>query len=409
MIDRTPEFNNILNDCLDSVLSGERSIEDCLQAYPQFASKLKPTLQIALLAKRLDAPQMSPSSVQALEMRLRGQMLATNKPEINVHVPAPNRSPFAPLSKLAAMIAIVFLFALGTGGGAVAASANSLPGDTLYGLKRLWEAILLALSSLTNNVDDVWLHLAQTRLDEAETLAGRGTVNSVVYADVYEATAQAILLVDEATLPQLMAFLDGARSRIENLPETAATLPLQRDLLLLIVPAREDGGKLSIPNNSLRPPSLQPTLMSFDASQVEAPAATSTPSPVPTETLTHEPTATATPSPTRTDLPTHTPSATLTPTSRVPATATNSPEPTHTVTLTITPSVTPTATWTDIPLATVTLSGNGLPPTSRPIDGPSDDDDGSVPIATVRHRATQAAAYATQTRQAEMETEEPSP
>lgn len=407
MIDRTPEFTSILHDCLDSVLAGERSIDECLQAYPQFASRLKPALQVALLTRDLDKAEMPASSVQALEIRLRGKMVAANQRAATTGDISSRRSAFAPLGKLAAMIAIVFLFALGTGGGAVAASASSLPGDPLYGLKRLWEAIILALSSLANNTDDVWLHLAQTRLDEAESLAGRGTVSSVVFADVYEATAQAILLVDEATLPQLTAFLENARSRIQNLPATAATAPLQRDLLLLVVPAAD--GKPGMPP-SLQPPSLQPTMMSIESSGMDTFTPTVTPAPTETPTLALTSTATPAPSATQTVRPTDTPSATLTPTSRVPATATNSPQPSRTPTQTSTPSVTPTATWTALPLVTATFAGDGLPPTSAPVNRPTDDDqNGNVPVATIRHRATQAAAYATQTRQAELETEEPRP
>ena len=414
MIDRTPDYDDILNACLDSVFSGQQTIDECLQAHPEHAHLLKPALQIALLTRQLQSSEMPANRVNALEMRLRGQMLAAHQTRPAAVRPSPSRrSAFAPLSKLAAMIAIVFLFALGTGGGAVAASASSLPGDPLYGLKRLWESIILVLASLGDSVDDVWLHLAQTRLDEAEMLAERGTLNSGVFVDVYQATVQAITLADQQTTPLVVAFLSDAGKRLQDIPTTAATEPLRQDLLLLMIAQPGPTGQLSVPLSS-SPPSLQPTMMVVQSpipSDTAGPTVTSTPILSPTITNTASPTATNTKAATATPVGVFLLGATFTPTSRVSATSTDTPPPTSTRTPTVTPSYTPTATWTPIPLPAVTMTGSQV---SRPPVGGSDhpptDDSGQVdPAATVRFRATQGAVYATQTKQAAMQTEEPVP
>lgn len=383
------DFDSILDECLDAILAGERTLEGCLALYPDQADELKPALQIGLLAARLKKPEMDAGSVEALEMRLRGQMLAQARP--------PVRSAIVPFSKLAAMVAIVFLLTIGAGGGAVAASANSLPGDPLYGLKRLWEAIILALSGLFNNADDIWLHLAETRLKEAEDLAENGLLYRDVLVDLYNATEQAMTLADVQTAPLVVVFLHDAEQRLENLPTTAATEPVRAELLLLVMPGA-DG---------------RPRIPALNAPEVETKPVTFTPTATPTPTLTLTATPTQTASVTASATMTPSSTATLTPsstaTSRVPATATRTPTLTASPTPTITPSITPSATWTALPLPVM--------PTSVPNDSDEDDDDGSPAVtrvpptseATERFRETQAAVYATQTAQAAAETEEARP
>lgn len=367
-------FENILDECLDAVLSGERTIADCMALYPDHADELKSALQIALLTTRLKKPEMDADRIDALEARLRGQSPARRREVV--------RPDFRPLARVAAMIAIVFLCALGAGGTTVAASANSLPGDTLYGVKRWWESIILALSAIFDQVDDMWLHLAQVRLEEAEALAVRGIFYREILVDLYHATTQAMTLTDEETAPRVVAFLSSAQTRLENLPTTAATEPVRADLLMLVIQDADDDARFS--PALIIPPSATPT---------------------PTETSTSEATVTLVPSST----PTLTPTITSTPTSRVPSTATRTPSPTVTPTATLTPTLTPTSTWTPLPLPVLPTSSDESRPTDEPEVRPSATPIQPTSNATVRYRDTQAAVYATQTAQAAIATEEAEP
>jgi hypothetical protein len=385
----TPELDLILDECLEQVLSGERTIADCLTQYPAYADELKPVLQVAVLTSRLKRPQMDAAAVQALEMRLRGARLAQQRPA--------RRAFLAPLGRLAAMLGLVFLLTLGAGGGAVAASASSLPGDPLYGLKRWWESVVLAVAALIDGwQDDVWLHLAQTRLDEAEALAARGLMNRDILLDVYTAAEQTIALADAATAPQIAAFLADAGTRLQNLPTTAATEPVRAQLLTLVL--SDHGPRLPLLVISPAPPT---------------PTATGTF----TETATLRPTLTplASWTPTPLESPTLTPSATptlpptFTPTSRVPATATRTPEASDTPTALPTASPTPTATWTPLPLPELPPTDWNPPPTARPGTQSSATPVPPTVEATIRYRDTQAAVYATQTAQALVATEEARP
>lgn len=364
------ELNDILDACLRDVLRGHVSIEQCLSQYPQYADELKPVLQTALLAARLKMPRMSEAGVDMLEMRLRGKMAASPR--------SPNRTLWLPISRMAAIVAIALLAAFGSGAGAVAASANSVPGDWLYGLKRLWESIVLALSPLTGQADDLWLQMAERRLDEVDALEARGQLTEAALLDLYHAAAQAVTSADAATAPAVTAFLENMQREVNGIGGT----DLKTDLLVITTPMMREDGRLQQP--PLTPPSLR-----GDAIASPTFTATVTPSPSPTNT----PTMTPTETPTTTTTPTVSP----TPTPRVPATATRTPTLTVTATASVTPSATPTSTWTPLPLPT-------LPPQTpvRQItDAPGRDPSGSStvpdPQATIRYRETEQSVYLTQT------------
>jgi hypothetical protein len=101
-------FDAILDTCLDALLAGDWTLERCLQQYPDHAAELKPALQMALLTARLTQPEMSASSVAALEMRLKGQMMAQRSRRRS-------NPALSPISRLVATIAIVMLLTIGAG------------------------------------------------------------------------------------------------------------------------------------------------------------------------------------------------------------------------------------------------------------------------------------------------------
>ena len=364
----TPEMERILDDCLAAVLRDGQSIDDCLAQYPDQATELKPALQAALMIARLKNPQMSASKVDALEARLRQQMQTT-----------PKRTPrvlhFAPLSKAAAMIALVFLFMLAAGGGTVAASADSLPGDPLYGIKRLWEQIVLLLAPLTGELDDLWLQLAETRLAEAEALDQRGELNYQALADLYDAMQQSLLLADETTRPQVERYLDEAETALIAIAPPADSTQLYARLL-----AQTSGSPVELQVLPAMTPTPSPTIRVL---------ATDTPTQTPMPTDTVRPTTTSTPT------------ITQTPTRRVPPTSTRTTTPTVTPTATATPTITPTFTLTPLPLPQrPTNRPNQLPPTaSSGEERGTQDAPVLTPDSTVRYRETQQSAYQTQTAQ----------
>jgi hypothetical protein len=375
-----PELDDILAACLDDILRGHQTIDDCLQRYPQFADELRPTLHIALLTSRLKSPELASDRVDALEARLRSRM---SKPRNVIQLPV---IPLA-ISRMAAMVALVLLLALGSGAGLVAASADSLPGDTLYGIKRLWEAIVLAIMSLTDQFDDFTLYIAEVRLDEVKQLDERARLNQSALVDLYSATVKAISSADSASEQAAVTkYLEEAQAVLEDIAAPADAAPVYRDVVGLMTPVFHTDGSLQPPTSDL-PPSLFISV---------TPTATATLTS--TASATSTPTATPTATPTNTATATDTPTATNTATPRIPPTPTRTPSPSPTITPSPTLTVTPTSSWTPLPIPTV--PGYVAPTRVSPQPGGGDmrtpiSDDMSS--ATAQVRETQQSVYLTQT------------
>ena len=393
MNDDSQQFEAILDTCLDALLVGEWTLIECLQQYPDHAADLKPALQMALLTTRLNQPEMAAASVTALEMRLQGTLLAQQS--------RPSRSAvLLPISRWVATIAIVLFLTVSVGGGAVAASANAIPGDFLYGLKRLWEAIVLALSSLNSDTGTTWLHLAHVRLDEVEDLARRGIIDEGLLVDLYEASANTLLLVNDGSEARVIAYVSEAHIRLIDLPEAASASTVHADLLDLL----DTANGLQQPAWTA-PPSLAPSLATLSPPpDWLSPTITSSPTTTLTPTLTLTATATATQPPLSTIAPSSTP------TSRVSATVTDTAVPTTTPSPTVRPSVTPTFTWTPLPLPVLpTTDSAGSQPTRDPGGSSNPPTNQPTADATVRYRETQAVLIPTLTAQSTMATEEVQP
>lgn len=294
------EHDNALDDAIDAVLSGERSVDD-------YESNLRDELQVALLVHRLKSPVMPASHVSRLENQLRQQM-----PRRIYRFPVLNRT--------AAVILMVLVIALAGSGGAVVASADANPNDLLYGIKRLWEGVVTLLYNVTGVPEDWPLHLAETRLEEVRTLVMEDTLTKSALDDLHSAARQ---VVEES---------DVTEDVIRFLHETEAVLVVVDD-------------EASAPVREFIAPVIeqQPIII-----------ATFTPTAITTwtPTLTDTPTATSTITATVTLTPTRTTTVTATITPRFAPTITRTPTSTATIPPTDTPIPTATATWTPLPTPT---------------------------------------------------------
>jgi hypothetical protein len=351
------EFYDILAACLDDVQAGARSIDDCLRDHPQYADLLRPDLQAAVLVSRIKSPRMNAASIHLIENRLLQQSASQQvktTPSRMIPFPAARR----PAMRLAAAIVIALLITFGGGGGVIRASANTMPGDTLYPVKRLWEAVIILIASLTDQLDEAWLNLAETRLEEATTLAEQGELTIDALQALQRATDQAVRYNGSdqpefnAYLVRLWAVLDSDQLSVPG-DVIAAQIEAQ------IVPVLQNTNRQS--DNPVSPAETTPEAL------IElSPTASSTTTPTPSATSTANAPVQIT---------SHT--ATSRPTSRIPVTPTRTPTPTVTPTPTITPRIEPTATWTPLPLILpvqpqITIGGpaqptfSGQPPTRIP-------------------------------------------
>jgi len=164
------EFNNILDECLEQLLAGDKTIKQCLQSYPEQAAELKPLLETALAVKKASAIQ-PPAGFKArarYQFRSALQEAASQK----------SRPFFGWLPRWATVLTIVLVVLL-AGGGTVAAAAGSMPDDFLYPVKLATEQVQLVLTPSQVSKARLCARFADRRVAEIIYMAEKGDAHQV--------------------------------------------------------------------------------------------------------------------------------------------------------------------------------------------------------------------------------------
>lgn len=301
------DLASALNDCIDRVANGQ-SIEDCLRTYPEQAQELRPMLEAGLLTRRA---RISPGEVAQAKDRVRFR-LEEHRRERRA------ASPFR-LARVSGNMAVVTLLVF-VGLGLLA--ENSLPGDLLYGLKRITENARLLVGG-----NSLQVQFGQRRIDEVASLLAQKRAGDVTFDG------------------QLQS-ISGSDWRVSGIAVTVASTTPGASTVRI-------GDEIEVQGST----TTQGELIARSITLI----ARASPTPTSTATITPSPQPSA--SPTDTSSPTPTPSQTATPTS------TPSPQPTLTPTKTPLPPVLPTKTL---------VPTNNPPPAVTPIPPqPTDDHGGS--------------------------------
>ena len=167
---RSNEFDDILNECLERLLTKGETLEQCLQSYPGQADELKPLLETALATKRAAAIEPRPEFRTRARYQFQSALQAME----------PKRRPFflgwQPRWAAAVAIALVLLLA---GGGTVATAASSMPDELLYPVKIASEQVQLALTPSSLGKAELYTSLADKRVAEIIYVANKGDANQV--------------------------------------------------------------------------------------------------------------------------------------------------------------------------------------------------------------------------------------
>ncbi|MFH1647088.1 MAG: DUF5667 domain-containing protein [Chloroflexota bacterium] len=163
------EFDNILDECLERLLRGE-AIEPCLADYPDHADELEPLLRTALDAR--DAAAIRPRP--GFRDRARYQFQAAIR---DTEVRG-SRGFLGWQPRWVTAIAVVIAL-LAVGSGTVAAASNSLPDGPLYPVKLATEAVQVALTPSATGKAQLYVKLADKRVDEIINMADKGKVKQV--------------------------------------------------------------------------------------------------------------------------------------------------------------------------------------------------------------------------------------
>ena len=165
------EFDNILNECLERVLTEGETVEQCLASYPEQAAELEPLLRTAAGAKKASA--INPSS--EFRERARYQFRAALQ---GMEQQREHRGFFGWQPRWATvMIAVLALLVASSG--TVAAAGNSMPDETLYQVKLATEAVRLKLTSSVLGKAELYASLADKRVAEIVSMAEKGKPEQV--------------------------------------------------------------------------------------------------------------------------------------------------------------------------------------------------------------------------------------
>ncbi len=199
---KKPSIENILDHCLDQILSGQSTLEECINNYPEHAVELGEMIDVALIIH--SGKDIKPSSEFRIAAKTRLiTILNSRTAKNNNHEPSESvlarmkdkllrftnfpvlksRAHYA--SSLMLLLAVVFAGLLLTSG-VIIASASSVPGDFLYPAKGYFERIQLGLTSSESSRVQLHIKFARERLDEADRLVNNDrTTNMIEVFDDY--------------------------------------------------------------------------------------------------------------------------------------------------------------------------------------------------------------------------------
>lgn len=175
------ELLTALDESLSAILAGE-SVEACLRRYPALADDLRPMLEAALGAHQLSADVTVPRAAQNAS---RAQFLAR---AAELRSPAPRRSRWGAFNPRLLVNALGLLVAFVLGTYSVAAvSAQSLPGEVLYGVKRAVEQTQLSFTFDPQARAHLQEQLTARRVEEVREVLAAGRVTDLEFGGVIEA------------------------------------------------------------------------------------------------------------------------------------------------------------------------------------------------------------------------------
>ncbi len=161
-------IQDVLNDCLEGILIRNETDVSCLSRYPDYSKELKPLVETIKAAHT--ASNISPNPSFRAQARYEFHRV------LNENSTKPAVPIFSWRWRWATVIASLGVFLITASGGVVAASANSMPGQPLYQLKRNIENVQLTMSPSKTTEARFYAVLADRRVGEIVYAAQSGDV-----------------------------------------------------------------------------------------------------------------------------------------------------------------------------------------------------------------------------------------
>lgn len=162
-----------LEICLQDIEHGA-DVETVLFRYPDLADELRPILEASAGAKSLAVPAPSVEVVQRNRAKVLGRAAQMREAKAR----SSQQFWFASLRRVAVTLAmLIVLFVSGTG--LVGAASDTLPGDSLYPVKRTWEGVRLFFAFNAHVRETLEFEYENERLRELQELFAEGRSEEV--------------------------------------------------------------------------------------------------------------------------------------------------------------------------------------------------------------------------------------
>ena len=213
-----PELDNVVDVCVEQVETGRATVEDCLKRYPHLADELDPILRTAAMLLATGVPSIDPAGMRTIEKRV-----LSHARKLKQEQESPRTGLWPQLAVRLAVAMLIVLLVTASTGGALIASADSLPGEPLYPVKRLSENIQLAVAWDTLLRARLHTSFAQRRWDEA--------MRQYLHGDKW----------NEITLQEMTRELEHATNALEQINGDQVRTDWERIIDISQVAARDLG------------------------------------------------------------------------------------------------------------------------------------------------------------------------
>ncbi len=213
------DLDRLVDECFTKMQTEGWSVEQCLDDYAEYRQVLGPLLSLGSeMHSRLEPNPPRLDFKLNSRKRIMNRMQA-RKPSSRRREPVKPRRhsrwylrPAYVLASLALVLALLV-----SGIGVVSASASSLPGDTLYGVKLAREELKLSLSLSVQGDQELLARFAEERLEEAEELIAQNRLDDLPAAlEGFEHRLDELEMLTEENDEFQPGTLDHLQTRLDN-------------------------------------------------------------------------------------------------------------------------------------------------------------------------------------------------
>lgn len=245
-----PLFDTMLDECLKKIRAGT-PLEECLQTYPHAADQLRPLLRLADSFSQFSVPQPSAKSIQSGRERMlqHAQRVQTSQNEKMALPPAAvsaggfdrytkriwsffigkekNQMKLGLRLGISTLLALVLVSTM-----LVSASAASLPGDILYGVKIGWENTRMNLLTTEEQKAEFKLAMIKERHQELVEMIEKGHAGITTMIGLVQDIKDGVMVINGV---MVTITDDKLLSEIKKGDIVAATIEVTKDGKVILI------------------------------------------------------------------------------------------------------------------------------------------------------------------------------